>query len=223
MFRAIENRRLLVIGLMTIIVAATGLLNNVINDATWEPWILVGGTALSLIVFAGAYLIDRELYALIGGYVSLAILLLVVMTTWLNVKGNLVAGYVLAVIALPFIFVWVYNRKNWGFLIPGYVLLAIIPTVFMDNMNEDAAQNLVPAYSLAAVALPFLVTYLYTRKWLWLVPGGVLLLIALVYLGLQFGLPEIVMTIGLPLVAILIGAYIIMRAMIQSPDDRQKI
>jgi hypothetical protein len=219
MFLTVESRRLLVIGMITIILSITGLLNNFMA-ATWETWILMTGFGLSLVVFAAGYLVDREVYALVGSYVMLVLLLLIAMTTWFTVAATLIPTFVLAAIALPFIVAWLYNRHNWGFLIPAYVLLAIIPILYM---NEGVAPNLVPAYVMTVIGLPFIVTYVYTQKWAFLIPGGILLLLAVSFLGLHFGLSENILTVGLPVFALLVGAFIILSAIMQNSDDREKI
>jgi len=222
MFLTVENRRLLVIGILTIIFSAMALLNNLV-EADWEVWIGVGACALGLVVFAAAYIVDREVYALIGGYVMAAILVLLGMTAWLKIESVIVPTYVLAAIALPFIIAWTYQQKNWGMLIPAYVLLAIVPILYMDNVNERVAENLVPAYVLTMIGLPFIVAYVFTRKMVWLIPGGTLLLVALSFIAVQLGIPNRLMTIGLPVAALLVGAFIILRAMMQNSDDREKI
>jgi hypothetical protein len=218
MFLTVESRRLLVIGMITIILSITGLLNNFMA-ATWETWILMTGFGLSLVVFAAGYLVDREVYALVGSYVMLTILLLIAMTRWFTITANIIPTFVLAAIALPFIVAWTYNRHNWGLLIPAYVLLAIIPIIYF---GENVAPNLVPAYVMTVIGLPFIVTYFYTQKWAFLIPGGVLLLLGVSFLGLYFGLSESILTVGLPVFALLVGAFIILRAMIQNSDDREK-
>jgi hypothetical protein len=222
MFLTVESRRLLVIGMITIILSITGLLNNFMA-ATWETWILMTGFGLSLVVFAAGYLVDREVYALVGSYVMAAILVLISMTAWLKMESVIVPTYVLAAIALPFIIAWTYQQKKWGLLIPAYVLLAIVPILYMDNVNEMVAENLVPAYVLTMIGLPFIVAYVFTRKMVWLIPGGTLLLIALSFVAVQLGIPNSLMTIGLPVAALLVGAFIILRAMMQNSDDREKI
>lgn len=219
MLRTSDNRRLFTIGIVTIIISIMALVNNLI-EVDFEVWISLAGFGLSFLMFLWAYFVDREAYAAVGAYVMAAIMGMIVITTWFSLEGVIIPTFVLAAIALPFLLAWLNNQQNWGMLIPAYVLLAIIPILYM---NETIKAELVPAYVLTAIALPFLMAYFTTRKLGWLIPSGIMLVVALSFVGLAFGMPSWLMSVGLPVLAILVGLYFLWQAMQEQPDDRQEI
>lgn len=219
MFNTPGNRRLFVFGLVTILLSVMVLVNNLIT-VDFENWIAVISLGLAFLLFALAYFVDREVYSAIGAYVTLAVIILIAMTSWFAIEGVLVASYVLSAVALPFILAWLINSRNWAMLIPAYVMLAIIPVLYM---GDNVTPELVPAYVLAVVGLPFLAAFLFTHKWGWLIPSGILFIIAGSFLGLALGLPSSLLSIGLPLVTLAAGLILLLRAMAQKPEQQEKI
>jgi hypothetical protein len=219
MFRTKDNRRLFVIGLVTIILSIMSLLNNIINiDA--EIWISISALGLSLLLFLWAYLVDHETYAAIGAYVLTAIIGLLVLTTWFSFAEAIVPSYVLNAVGLPFLIVWLDNRQNWGMLIPAYTLAAITPILFI---TKTVKPELLPAYVLTVIGLPFLLAYFVTRKKGWLVPSGILFIVAASFVGIAFGIPAAFISISLPVLALVLGAAFVWQAAKQQPEEKQKI
>jgi peptidoglycan/LPS O-acetylase OafA/YrhL len=87
-------------------------------------------------------------------------------------EGTLVGGLFLLSTALPFLVVYLLNRKRWWALIPAWVLFVLsMITIF----SEIVDGNLIGAFFLYSVALPFLVVYLMDRKRRWaLIPAAIL-------------------------------------------------
>jgi hypothetical protein len=109
-----------------------------------------------------------------------AIALLVLLLTQFDLAGILVPSLVLAAIAFPFIYAWTRNRKEWGLLVPAYVLLAIIPILFISDGGSD--DLLIPAYVMGVIGAPFVVAFLRTQQWPFLIPGGIMWLIGAFFL-----------------------------------------
>jgi hypothetical protein len=217
MFDTRENRRLFVFGAITIILSVMALINNLLT-ADYEQWIAITALAFAALVFALAFAVDREAYAAVGFYIMLAIIGIILITGWLAVEGVLVPTYVLTAVALPFMGAWLFNRQNWGMLIPAYVLLAIIPILYL---GENVTPELVPAYVLTAVGLPFFVAFLFSHKWAWFVPSAILFVIAASFVGLAFGMPTAFMSIGLPVITLLVGLILLLRAMTQTEERKE--
>jgi hypothetical protein len=113
-------------------------------------------------------------------------------------------------IAFPFLFIFLRNREQWWSLIPAYILIAI--GVMVGLIGEGILNDLlIPAYVLLAIALPFFVVYVRdTRQWWALIPGGIIGII-----GVSFLLAEGAFQYVLPAVAILAGAWILIRQFIR--------
>ena len=111
---------------------------------------------------------------------------------------SFIATYVLASIAIPFLYVYLRDRSQWWAQIPMYVLFAIalmVPLIEYDVLED----GYIATYVLAAIALPFVVVFLRDRSQWWaLIPPY-----ALIVIGLMVGL----ITDGI-LDGILIAAYI---------------
>ena len=76
--------------------------------------------------FLGVYLRNRAMWwALIPAYAMLAVVGIIALAEMAGASDNLVTAYVMFVIALPFFFVYVRNRSQWWFLIPGGIMAAI--------------------------------------------------------------------------------------------------
>lgn len=234
MSQTTRQRQLLVAGIVTILVAAIALINNWLEDETIEAWVSIIGMAVVALTFLWAYLQKSETWAAVGTYVGAAIAFFILFVSqWTNegfafltsrlplaegqnasvaMQDVWIPSMALFLVALPFLWTWLRDMKRWGFLIPAYILLAIIPILFMGD-NESVQEYLVPAYTMFAVGLPFVVGYFYSQQWGLLVPGAILILAALLFVGLHYGLQTAFLTIGVPVVAILIGLVLLWRAM----------
>ena len=228
MLQTKQQRQLLVTGIVTILVAAITLINYFLDNETSQSWVSIIGMLLVAASFLWAYLMKHETWAIIGIYVGVAIAFFIFFVTQIgNNGGNFlnagedvwVPSMALILVALPFFWTWLVDRSRWAFLIPAYILLAIIPILLMGN-DESAQEYLVPAYVMFAIGLPFLIGYLNMPEWQLLVPGGILMLAALLFLGLNYGLQTTFLTIGVPVVAILVGLFLLWRAM--NNDEMQQ-
>ena len=170
----------LVLGGLLIIFGVLALLDTFIDLGAWV-WVAVltvGGLAVYVV-----YAVERtEKWMLIISYVMLAVAGLVALLTLGLLPDPFVATYVLLSIALPFLAAFLFNRTNWGLLIPAYVLLAIgvmVPLIDLGVLYD----TLIATYVLIAIAIPFFVVYiLNTRNWWALIPGGILAIIGLGFL-----------------------------------------
>jgi hypothetical protein len=169
---------------------------------TWVALLAAGGLG----VFA-VYLTDRsDRGLLIPAYVLWAIAGLIALITLNVLRDESIATYVLTAIALPFLVVFLRDRKQWGALIPAYVLLAVGVMVGLIGAGI-LSDLLVPAYVMFAIAIPFLVVYARNPKEWWpLIPGGIMAVI-----GLSFLIAEAAIEYIGPVVMILAGAWILVR------------
>ena len=89
----------------------------------------------------------------------------------------MVALPILLSIGIPFYVGYFVDRKNWGLLIPAWVM-TVIPIILV--LANSAYPDLVGAVVLYAIALPFLMVYLANRQHKWaLIVGAVLAFIGL--------------------------------------------
>ena len=168
----------------------------------WVALLIVAG----FIAF-GVYLTDRSEWAmLIPAYVMWAIALLVALIELNVLRDESVATFVLAVIALPFLAVFLRDRAQWWWLIPAYALLVI--GVMVGLIGAGILDDLlVPAYVMFAIAIPFFVVYARDRKLWWsLIPGGIMAVI-----GLSFLLAEAAIEYVAAAALILVGVWLLVR------------
>ena len=134
--------------------------------------------------FLVAFLIKPKAnwWALIPAWVMAAIGILVLISD--QVQGEWVAIYILMAVALPFLFVFLWNRRNWWALIPAFSIL--IP-VFIIFLTMYGSPQYVAAFVLLISALPFLIVAVAVRKgwWAW-IPTGILSSIAVMLLLSNF-------------------------------------
>jgi hypothetical protein len=162
------------------ILMAIGIVALIDVYADLSPWVWV---ALLAVAGAGAfvvYLTDRSNWLLlIPAYVMLAVALLVTFSMTGVLRHDATAVFVLIAIALPFLVVFLRNRNQWWWLIPGYVLAAVALMIGLQaaGVLSDA---LTGPYVLFAIAIPFFVLFARRpRRWWPLIPAGVLTIVAL--------------------------------------------
>lgn len=210
--RLIGGGALILIGLLQ-------LLNSVFNIEL-SAWVWIIGLGLAAVAFGYVYLKERQTWAIIVTYITGILAVFLFLVTQANLSGNLVPTLVLAAIAVPFVYAWTRDRKQWGLLIPAYVLLAIIPILYFgDGANEDM---LVPAYVMAAIGLPFIGAYFYTRQWPLLIPGGILLAIGAFFLFDAVETFATALAIIVPLVLIGLGVLLLVRPGSLGAGDKSK-
>lgn len=198
-------------GGLLILFGVVGLVATFVDLTTWI-WIII-------LAFAGlgaftVYLMDRSAWwVLIPAYVLWAVALMVALITLNILQDDLVAMYVLAAIAFPFVVAFLRDRKQWGLLIPAYVLLAVgVMVVFLER--GILSDLLVPAYVMFAIAIPFFVVYARDpKKWWPLIPGGIMAVI-----GISFLIAEASVEYVVPVVLILAGVWILVRQFTRASD-----
>ena len=132
--------------------------------------------AIISIPFWVAYLIDsqKNRWALIPGWAVAAIGVILLLET--VVSDNVFVAMMLMAIALPFVIVFLLDRRQWWALIPAYVLGAV-GLIFLVIGEES---ELLPVMVLITIALPFYVVFLVNRRQWWaLIPAGVLTAVSL--------------------------------------------
>jgi hypothetical protein len=84
--------------------------------------------------------------------------------------------------------VFLKDRRNWWALIPGFVMVAI---GFIPLLASQPASELIGAYVLFAISLPFFVVYFWSKdNWWAFIPAGVMASIGLMVLLLTSGVIE---------------------------------
>ncbi len=181
---------------------------------TWVAALAAAGLAVFLI-----YLSDRSDWGvLVPAYVLWTVAGLVALIELDVLKDNWVALYALTAIALPFLAGFLRDRKQWGLLIPAYVMLAVGLMVGLEGAGA-LDDLMVPAYVMFAVAIPFFVVYVRNRgNWWALIPAGIMTVI-----GLSFLIAEAAAQYVVPILVILLGVWILARQFIRKeplpPDE----
>jgi hypothetical protein len=133
-----------------------------------NTWVYI--FAAASLVFFLAYFLNgfRRWGLLFPAFIFAAIGL----TIWMSdhgLTGSYVGMPILLSVALPFYVGFAFDRKNWGLLIPAWVLTVL---AFITLTADQVAGNLIGAVLLYAVAAPFLVVFLMNRsRWWALIPA----------------------------------------------------
>lgn len=169
---------------------------------------LIAPVIISLVglPFIVVYLLDRSnWWALIPGYILFSVAFLVGIEE-IGILGDAwVAPYVLTAVALPFLIVFLADRRQWWALIPAYILLAVGLMIALISIGL-LQDGLIATYVLFSVALPFLIVFLVDRRQWWaLIPAGINGLIGLSILLaegslLQYLVPAVLILAGLALI-----------------------
>lgn len=98
--------------------------------------------------------------------------------------GNALAyvwGFVLGAAGLSFLFAFLTNRAQWWALIPGLTLSSIAALILVDQVMPTAADAWGGVFVLGGIGLSFWAVYFANRSMWWaIIPGGVLLTLAVV-------------------------------------------
>ncbi len=197
----------LVLGGLLIVFGVLALLETVTDLGAWV-WVAVltvGGLGVYAI-----YAMDRtEKWLLIISYAMLAVAGLLTFLTLGVLVDSYVATYVLLTIAIPFLVAFLFNRTNWGLLIPFYVLLVIGVMVSLLELGV-LVDSYVATFVLLAIAFPFLVAFLLNRtNWGLLIPFYVLLVIGIMVPLLELGVLNDTLIATYVLLAIAIPFFIV--------------
>ena len=201
------RKQRLVWGLLLILFGVLALAEAYTDLSAWV-WVVIL-VAAGAVAF-GVYLLDRsEWGSLITAYVLWAVAGLVALTEPDVLADELIATYVLAAIALPFLSVFVRDHDQWWALIPAYVLLAI--GVMVGLIGQEVLNDLlIPAYIMLAIAIPFIAVYAWdTKLWWALIPGGIMGVIGLAFLVADAAAEYIV-----PAGLIIVGVWMLARVFV---------
>jgi hypothetical protein len=210
----LENRYTrLVSGTLVIAAGLLILLNNVQSDANLVSWLWIALLAASTLSYGYIYAHTRDTAAAFGGYIAGALALLLISTQF-SIAGLSVPVLVMALIGAPFLFFGLRSEKNRALLIPAYVMFALALMLLLTEHSAGAFNPYVPSYVMAAIGLPFVAATLISRTWALLIPGGIVFAMSW-FLMTGFsgfsGFSIQVLTIGVPLLLIVIGALILLR------------
>lgn len=105
------------------------------------------------------------------------------LTIWLvtrDITGAFLGAPILAAIALPFFVGFALQPRNWGLLIPAWIMMIL---TIITLLADQVMGSLIGALFLLSAALPFLIVFLAnrTRRWA-LIPTWVLFILGLVAL-----------------------------------------
>jgi hypothetical protein len=197
----------LVLGGLLIIL---GVLALVETQTDLSPWIWFAVLTVGGLGVYAAYAMDRrEKWMLVISYAMLAVAGLVALLELGVLKDSIVATYVLLAIAIPFLVAFFVYRKNWGYLIPAYVLLAIgvmVPLIEMEVLED----SWIATYVMLAIALPFFVAFLNNRKnWAFLIPAYVLSVIGIMVPLIEMDVLTDAMIVTYVLLAIAIPFFVV--------------
>jgi hypothetical protein len=191
-------------GALLVVLGIMLLLETFMDLSAWVWFVILVLAGLGVFVLWRA---DRSSWAgLIPAYVLWAVAGLIALTTLNVLRDELVATYVLAAIALPFLVTYVRDRSQWWALIPTYILLAVGVMVALIGVGV-LTESLVPAYVLFAIAIPFFAVYARDSKQWWaLIPAGILTVI-----GLSFLIAESAVQYVGAVVLVVAGIWIVVR------------
>jgi len=147
-----------------------------ISENTWV--FIFGGAA---ILFLLSYFLNgvRHWGWLFPAFISAALSLTIGLATR-NIQGPFLGAPILAAVALPFYVGFAFNRRNWGLLIPAWVLTILTAITLMADRVDG---TLIGALFLFSGAMPFLIVFLRNRAHRWaLIPAWVLFILALITL-----------------------------------------
>ena len=100
--------------------------------------------------------------------------------------GALFWGILLAVGGIFFLAVFQRSEGNWWALIPGFALISLALTAGLGLFLPDVEKLIGGALVLGGLALSFWAIYALTRQWWAVIPGGLLLTLALMSLMERF-------------------------------------
>jgi hypothetical protein len=157
------------------VMVLVGILALVSRFVELSPWVWAGCLAAAGLGALGLFLADRSNgLLLLEAYVLWAIAGLVALVPSEILRDEAVAIYVLSAIALPFVGAYVRNRAWWWSLLPAYALLLVVGIIGL-AVSGLVSDDLITAFVVLAVALPFFVVYARDRRRWWaLIPGGIL-------------------------------------------------
>jgi len=182
------------------------------------PWIWVAGLAVGGAGVFGLYSTDRsEKWMLAVSYVLETVAALIALLTMKILPVAFIPTFVLLNIAIPLLVIYLQgDRKQWGLLIPIYILAAVagmVPLIIKGLLDGI----LIAAYVLFAVAIPFFVVYFRNSKnWWALIPGIITAIV-----GFSFLIAENRVKYVAPIGLIIAGIWLTARTFNQRMGNRE--
>ena len=128
------------------------------NDLTASVVLL-----LIAVPFLAVYMRDRaQWWALIPGYILLAIAVVILLETLDVVGGQAIGALITGSIGIPFLVVYFKNKEQWWALIPAYTMFAVSALIGIIEPLSDE-EMVIPAYVMFAIAFPFFYVYFRNR------------------------------------------------------------
>ena len=197
-------------GILLIAAGVIFLLNNLgMIEVNWEmyigPLFALGGLVFLLVFILNT----REWWALIPGFVLIAIGVIIFMDQNLAAGSELWSGAIfLGLLGLAFLLIYAFHQDSWWAIIPGGVLLTLAGVTLVPDDGVLAG-----AIFFLGMAATFGLVYILPKpagRLTWaLYPAGILLAIGvLVFLG-----AEDLMDFVWPVALLIAGGYIVYRAL----------
>ena len=120
---------------------------------------------------------------IVWGILLIGIGLITLMQTMGVIVGGLgiVWAFVFAAVGATFLWTFITDRSRWWALIPAFVLLSLAATAFLEGALPETSDRWTGAVFMGGLSLSFWAVYLVRRDYWWaIIPGGVLLTIAVV-------------------------------------------
>ncbi len=215
-----ENRMVRTIaGICIIAFGAMTLITN-----TWQSdivaWLWIGLLVITAVTFGWLHLREEHVWAMIFSYIAAALGLLLFLIEVNILVGSWVAAYVLLAIGLPFVYGWLRDRKQWGLLVPAYVMAAVALMLVLLEVF-DMTGMLVPAYVMFVIGLPFVVGAFTTHnRWL-LLPAGVMLFIGAMFVFTSVETAGDILPIVIAIIFIIAGALMLLPE--RHPEQEAKL
>jgi len=127
----------------------------------------------------------KTLLPIVGGIllIALGVMFLLNNLGIIMLEWEFLMGPLFAFGGLIFVLVFIFNRREWWALIPGFVLMGIGLIIFMGQLSSAAADQWSGSVFLGFLGLAFVLIYITHRdNWWAVIPGGVLLTLAVVSL-----------------------------------------
>jgi hypothetical protein len=179
-----------------------------VGGLLWAGAFATGGA----VIYAYTRSDSRRQWALIPAYVMEVIAGIILLDSVRFIPGEFIGGFIMYAIGLPFLYIYMRDRRHWWALIPAYTMGAIGTLILLTMLLNG---NLIAAYVMFAIALPFFYVYIKNRQQWWaLIPGGIMGAI-----GLAFFVAGIAFII--PVLLIAAGVYLLIRHSDQLPGARK--
>ena len=108
-------------------------------------------------------------------------ILFLLQTLGLLPENSLLWGFIFGAGAVMFMGIFISDRRHWWALIPGMALLGVTGLIFLGAAQPALAADWGGSIVLGSIGVSFLLIYLVDRQHWWaIIPGGVLLTLAVV-------------------------------------------